>query len=185
MSHRFLRCLRHHLVTVVSGCFLILPLACYVFHIYVSAPLYSVRDHQLPHQLTVLVAQPEMPNNHLIGSVPYPQCSHDEGIEEHAVPQLVIIIRQGGVLLLLLLPSGLECGVSIFEWCCDIYNCHRLIRLIHCHKVRSKSSIHSRYPLINSDLCGSWSIQRLYQPPCMALCRLVIDVKLGFQCHRT
>jgi len=111
-----------------------------------------------------------MPNDHLIGRVPSTQCSHDKGIEEHAVPQIGLMIRYGGVIPLLLPSRGLERFVSISKRYRDIHDCHGLLRLIYYHKVRSDSSIHSRRPMLNPDVCGSWSIQGLYQP---VLCDIV------------
>ena len=186
MSHWFLCCLRHHLVKVVSACFLIPPLAYNMFYIYVSAPPYSVRDHLPPHHLTVLVAQPEIPNNHLIGRVPFPQRSHDEGIEEHAIPQMVIMLRQGAYFFFFCSCHEAWNAAYLFSY---VIVRSTIVTVLLASSTATRSGRRATsipgIPWLTLTSVEAGTFKAFTSLSCMALYRLVVDVKLDLQCHRT
>ena len=100
-----------------------------------------------------------MANNPLVGWVPSPKRSNDEGIKKHAISLPILVLCQRRIFLLLVLSCGLEGSIPVLERYGDIYNGHRFAGLVDYNKVWSEGPIKARYRLVDSDGGGGRSIK--------------------------
>jgi hypothetical protein len=81
------------------------------------------------------VTEFEVVDYKFVSWIPTPACPYYEGIQIHGIPSFFVVVCDGGIFSLFLMPCCLESSVSVFNRHSNIYNGYGFASLIYSDKV--------------------------------------------------